>query len=142
MKQPVLILTVGLPYSGKTTWVKAQGLPIVSPDAIRVALHGHRFIPEAEMMVWGMAHWMTASLFAAGHDRVILDAVNNSQRRRSSWKDPRWRREYHVLETSGTECIARAQEAGDAEIIPIIERMQAQWEPVQPEEWDREAVGL
>ncbi len=30
-----LILTVGLPRSGKTTWALEQGWPIVNPDSIR-----------------------------------------------------------------------------------------------------------
>jgi predicted kinase len=33
-----LILTVGLPRSGKTTWAKQQGVPMVNRDAIRLAL--------------------------------------------------------------------------------------------------------
>jgi len=38
----ILILTVGLPRSGKSTWAAKKGFPIVSPDAIRLAMHGMR----------------------------------------------------------------------------------------------------
>lgn len=43
-----VILTSGLPRSGKTTWALKQSLSIVNRDAIRLALHGQPFIPEAE----------------------------------------------------------------------------------------------
>ena len=35
-----LIVMVGLPRSGKTTWARKQGYPIVNPDSIRLAFHG------------------------------------------------------------------------------------------------------
>ncbi|KKK82651.1 hypothetical protein LCGC14_2801230, partial [marine sediment metagenome] len=46
-----LILTVGLPRSGKSTWARKQGHPIVNPDSIRLALYGEPFIEEAEPMI-------------------------------------------------------------------------------------------
>lgn len=42
-----LILTIGLPRSGKSTWAKQQGCPVVNPDSIRLALHGKAYIQEA-----------------------------------------------------------------------------------------------
>jgi predicted kinase len=72
-----LIMTVGLPRSGKSTWAIAQGHPVVCPDAIRLALHGQPFIATAEPVVWATAKLMVASLFEAGHGVVILDATNS-----------------------------------------------------------------
>ena len=70
----VLILTVGLPRSGKSTWAKKQGYPIINPDSIRLALHGEHFIEDAEPMVWTIAMYMTKALFLAGHNKIIIDA--------------------------------------------------------------------
>ena len=76
MKNKTLILTVGLPRSGKSTWAMQQGYPVVNPDSIRLALHGHRFREESEEHVWAIAKTMVNSLFIAGHDKVIVDATN------------------------------------------------------------------
>lgn len=125
-----LILTVGLPRSGKSTWAKQQNLPIVSPDAIRLALHGQTFVGTAEPIVWATAHLMVASLFQAGHSLVILDACNVSRKRRAEWIDNRWQCVYAVFPTKKDVCIHRAKETGREDIIPIIERMDSEFEPV------------
>lgn len=120
-----LVLTVGLPRSGKSTWAKAQGLPIVNPDAIRLALHGQRFQPEAEGFVWAIAYLMVDALFKAGHEDVIVDATNITQERRIPWikKFKECDIIYKVVDTSKDECIARAMKENDSVIIPIIESM-------------------
>lgn len=132
--KPTLCLMVGLPRSGKSTWARATGHPIVCPDAIRLALHGQRFVPEAEPFVWAIAKVMVAALFEAGHSCVILDACNTTRKRRDEWKDPRWDRSFRVLDTHAEACIQRAHETGREDILPVIERMAAQYEPVSAEE--------
>jgi len=118
-----LILTVGLPYSGKSTWAKKQGHPVVNPDAIRVAMHGQRFIGSAEPYVWAIAKTMVKALFLCGHDTVILDATNTTKARRDEWESSKWRVKFvHQSATIG-ECMKRARSAGDDEIIPIIIKM-------------------
>src|SRR5882672_916000 len=62
-KDKLLICTVGLPRSGKSTWARSQSFPIVCPDAIRIAIHGQRFISEAEPFVWATAKAMVRALF-------------------------------------------------------------------------------
>jgi predicted kinase len=130
---PVLILLVGLPYSGKSTWARAynrlRSAPIVSPDAIRLALHGDRFEPEAERMVWTLAHYMVDSLFEAGHREVILDACNGTPERRAEWESERWDLRFVVVPTSPEVCIARAEDWGDEEILPVIKCMAVWYDP-------------
>lgn len=125
---PTLTLTVGLPRSGKSTWARTQGVPVVNPDAIRLALHGQRFEPLAEPFVWAIAKCMVRALFLAGHDRVILDATNVTVERRDDWTSPDWTVTHHVIPTPRDECIRRARQLGDEEIVPIIERMAARWD--------------
>lgn len=136
----VLKMTVGLPRSGKTTWSRKLGHPIVNPDSIRIALHGQRFIGDAEPMVWVIAKYMVVSLFEAGHDTVILDATNTTIKRRDEWADKRWSRDFIIVSTSKETCIERALSEGDEDIIPIIEKMAGQFEPVTSDElrsWEK-----
>jgi predicted kinase len=118
-----LILTVGLPRSGKSTWALSTGFPIVCPDAIRLALHGQRFIPEAEPMVWATAQYMVRALFLAGHARVVFDATNLRAESRKEWDSPRWKTAVRIFPTDATTCIQRALDTGQADLLPVIDRM-------------------
>ena len=129
-----LWMTVGLPRSGKTTCARGMGFPIVNPDSIRIALHGQRFIAEAEPMVWAIAKYMVIALFEAGHSDVVLDATNTTRARREEWIDKRWVREFVRVDTTKCECIRRAAVSNDEYIIPIIEKMAAQFVPVTDDE--------
>ncbi len=132
----ILTLTVGLPRSGKTTWSQSQNVPIVNPDALRLALHGQPFVPEAEPLVWAMTKIMVRALFLAGHARVILDATSVTKATRAHWKDPLWHRTYQLFPESEETCIERARESGKGYLIPVIQRMARNQEAVEAEEID------
>lgn len=136
--QKVLICTVGLPRSGKSTWAKSQAWPIVCPDAVRLAIHGHQFIQEAESFVWATVRAMVNALFMSGHQIVILDACNNTRKRRDEWKSDKWATFFKVVETSKEDCILRVKQDTDIEqmmnMIQTIERMAEQHEPLQEDE--------
>jgi predicted kinase len=125
-----LHLMVGLPRSGKSTFAQKLGYPRVEPDAIRNALHGTPWRPNAEPIVWGVAHIMVDALFAAGHDNVILDATNHTLQRRAEWESNDYVIKYHEVKTSVSECIQRAHATNQQYLIPIIERMAKQYVPV------------
>jgi predicted kinase len=129
-----LIAMVGLPRSGKSTWAKKAGHPIVSPDAIRLAIHGQRFIAEAEPFVWAIAKAMVRSLFLAGHGAVILDATNNTRKRRDDWKSKEWETVFKVIGTPDSVCLERAIAEGDEYIVDTIKRMSAEHEPLGDDE--------
>lgn len=129
-----LICLVGLPRSGKSTWAKTAGHPIVSPDAIRLAIHGQRFIAEAEPFVWAIAKAMVRSLFLAGHNAVILDATNNTRKRRNEWQSPHWDTLFEVIDTPAAVCIERAQAEDRQDIVPTIIRMAHEHEPLGDDE--------
>ena len=129
-----LILMVGLPRSGKTTWAKEYvnknpNTVIVSPDTIRLALHGQRFIGEAEEFVWANHYLMVKTLLLEGYD-VLVDATNTTEKRRKPYFDKF--KGYDILtkvmDTSKDVCIQRAKSINDNEIIPIIEKMYGQYE--------------
>ena len=126
-----LICTVGLPRSGKTTWARQQGVPVVNPDSIRLAVHGQRFITEAEPYVWAIAKTMVSALFMAGHDTVILDATNTTASRRKEWISKKWITEFKHIQTPKEICIERAITENDEYIVPVIERMAAAFEEIK-----------
>lgn len=132
-----LILTVGLPRSGKSTWAKQQGLPIVNADSVRLALHGERFLGKAEPMVWTIIYIMTEALFLAGHDTIICDETNITEKRRQAWRDrfSDCEVELKVFETSPEECTRRAVALNDTIILPVIERMASEWDLPIPSAW-------
>jgi predicted kinase len=132
--KPTLVLTIGLPRSGKSSWAVRTGFPVVNPDSIRYALHGQRFLWEAEPMVWTMARYMVRSLFLTGHRIVILDATNIKVHRREEWQSEQWETYYKQFKTPAEECIRRALALEDQYIVPIIERMAAEFEPLTEEE--------
>jgi predicted kinase len=131
-----LIMTVGLPRSGKSTWAKKQPFPIVNPDSIRLCLHGWKYFVPAEPLVWYITKLMVNSLFLAGHDTVILDSTNYSKERRLEWKSPDYIRVYQVFNTSKEECIERAEKENYLEIIPIIEKMHEKFQSIDETEID------
>ena len=124
MSEKVLLMPVGLPGSGKSTWARKTGIPMVNPDSIRLALHGHVFYQPAEPMVWATAHLMVSAMFKAGHDRVILDATNLTERRRQEWASKDWVRAYVEFRVPEDVCVGRmVAERKQPDMVPIIRRM-------------------
>ena len=122
--RPNLILTVGIPGSGKSTWARRSGYPVVNPDSIRLAIHGQVFLAKAEPLVWSIARVMVMSLFGAGHKVVILDATNTTDRRRNEWKDSAWDTSFVLFPCDVEECKRRVIARGSGpELLAVIDRM-------------------
>lgn len=136
----ILVATVGLSLSGKSTWAKSQAWPIVCPDAVRLAIHGERFIGRAEPFVWATVKAMVRALFLAGHKIVILDACNTTRKRREDWISREWDTFFKVIDTSREVCERRAREEKEEVLLPVIERMAEQYEPLGDDErqWPEE----
>lgn len=132
-----MIITVGLPKAGKSTWAREQGHPVVNPDSIRLALHGQKFYGPAEPMIWAIAYVMTDALFKAGHKTVIVDATCVSKRRRTPWVErfgKTARVTFRVFNTSPEECIKRAMADGEPDMVPVIKDMMKEWD--LPKQWE------
>lgn len=115
-----LIMLSGLPYSGKSTWAKKQGFPIVNRDSIRLALHGKRYVKKAESMITVIEDLMVHSLFLAGHITVIVDATHITKKRRDRWNGGPWDVIWYVMNTKMAVCLQRADKANDQEIKQVI----------------------
>jgi predicted kinase len=77
---PRLILLVGIPGSGKSTWLSAylldsQVFRVVSPDSIRKQLYGDITDQTHNVEVWNEAKARTINCLHKGKS-VILDATN------------------------------------------------------------------
>jgi predicted kinase len=130
----ILIATVGLPRSGKSSWAQQQAYPIVSPDAIRLAMHGQAFIASVEPYIWAIARTMVGALFLAGHRHVILDATNISRKRRNEWKSPDWALYFKPIPTPASACHERATATGRDDLHAVIDRMASEAELIAPDE--------
>lgn len=149
-----MVLLCGIPRSGKSTYAQqrkdtVRGCCIVCPDEIRLALHGQRFEPRAEPMVWAMAEVMARSLLAQGHE-VIIDATNTTTERRKPWI--RLARDFaaplSIKVFQVPEYVAHGRNKAPIGVVEgysslpstVIERMAKQWEPLTDEE--RSAAGV
>lgn len=120
----LLIVTVGLPKAGKTTWALSTGHPIVNLSAIRKSLYNQRFIIEMEPWIWNLSRLMVKSLFEAGHKTVILDGTAILEKQREPWRNLDYcKTHFKLFDADMNTCINRAKDQGDIEIIPIIESM-------------------
>lgn len=130
----LLVLLVGLPRSGKSTWARTVGFPIVNRDSIRLAMHGQKFHPAAEEFVTAVETAMVKSLFFSGHHSVVVDSTNLKAKHRERWEnfceDFGVKLAYKVITTGKEECIRRATEEGDQVLVEVIERMAAEAEPL------------
>lgn len=123
--KPTLVLMVGLPRSGKSTWLDGVVVPIVCPDEIRKVLGCYPFDAARETEVWYIAHVMVKALFGAGARRVYLDACSITTQRRAEWSSPDWDLEYQIITTPSHVCLRRAIESGQDYLVPVIDRMDA-----------------
>jgi predicted kinase len=137
MEENILYVLVGLPRSGKSTWAARErvrtGAAVVNLDSIRLALHGQRFIASAESFVMSIAKTMVRALFLAGHTKVILDATNVSKGRRAAWFGDLWRVLFVHIDTPAEVCRLRATRGLDNKILPVIDRMVKEFDPIEEE---------
>lgn len=66
---------------------------------------------------------------------MIVDATHTTKKRRDFWKSENdWEIRFKSINTSADICLQRAEKEKDTEIIPIIEKMAEQFEPLDSEE--------
>ena len=139
-----LFMLVGLPRSGKTTWRKkfisdfgGDKPVVVSADDIRYLVYGQRFFSSGEPIVWALRGLMLRYLMQQGKP-IVIDETNTIKRNREAIikiaKEFGYTIEAVVLPTTREECIDRAKALNDEYILPIIDRMAEQYEPISTDE--------
>ena len=131
-----LIMMIGLPRSGKSSWAVSQGFPVVCLDAIRLAKTGQRWWGPIEHEIWPTARTMVRALFLAGHKVVILDACSLKREHRDNFKcsqDVLWKRYMQIIDTDVETCVDRAEKTYP-ELADIIHWFNDNRDLVTPEE--------
>lgn len=132
-----LFFCLGCPRSGKSTfadkWVKHPAYRprvIVCSDDIRLALHGQRYKREAEPMVWAINGYMAEALLARGHD-VLIDGTNTTDSSIERLLQIDIDARPFLIDTPKEECLRRAVETEQGDLLPVIERVHAQLEALK-----------
>lgn len=128
----ILIMMMGLPRSGKSTWALQQGIPIVDLDAIRLVKTGQRWWGPIEHEVYATARTMIRALFVAGHSHVILDITGYCRKQRDAFissSDIPWKRYVMIIDTDIEVCKKRAEESYP-ELVDIIDYIHENWEVI------------
>jgi len=131
--KPMLIVTVGLPRSGKSTWANTQGYPVVEPDAIRLALYDTVFIPAMEELIWFIAKMLVKYHFLRGEKTVVLDATNTTVKRRKVWISDKYNMYFKIFDTSVEICKSRLTDENQ-NLAAVIDRMAANFEYLEKDE--------
>lgn len=80
-----LVVLVGLPGSGKSTWAAGQGLPVLSSDEMRRIVTGDITNQTVNNLVFRMLRRCLDAMQKAGIERVIVDSTALTRRERRTW---------------------------------------------------------
>jgi predicted kinase len=78
-------LTVGLPGSGKSTWLREQGLPALSSDAVRALLTGDETNQNINRLVFRTLRRLCEARLEAGMAETWIDSTALAQWERRCW---------------------------------------------------------
>jgi predicted kinase len=81
----LLGLTAGLPGSGKSTWLREQGLPALSSDAIRALLTGDETNQSINRLVFRTLRVLCEARLEAGAAQTWIDSTALSLWERRCW---------------------------------------------------------
>lgn len=80
-----IVITVGLPGSGKTTYLEAIGAPALSSDAIRGVLADDPTDQTIHARVFATLRYLLRQRIEIGRPLTYIDATNLTVRERRSW---------------------------------------------------------
>lgn len=82
---PVLVLMVGLPGSGKSTWLAQQGVTPLSSDYLRLILLDDETDQTQQLAVFTALRYLLRVRLSLKRLITWLDATNLNQHERSGW---------------------------------------------------------
>ncbi|SFM51529.1 ATP-binding protein [Thermodesulforhabdus norvegica] len=136
MKGKEFVLMIGLPRSGKSTYVDRflSEYQLVCPDDIRKGL-GVKHDRRLEPFVWAVVEAQLRALMERGRP-VVLDATNTVNQARSKWiglaKDYGYEVRLVWIDTPLSVCLDRAKQDGFPESVLL--RMYHQLKKEPPDE--------
>ena len=130
-----LIVLIGLPRSGKSSWCNSQPYPVVEMDKVRLDFYGKRFLQEYEDEAKDYAKKKIRLLFSyPSINTVILDDCNISYLDRNFWLSYEWSTKYQLINTPKEVCIDRAYRREEDEgLVIVIEKMNEEFEKIKKE---------
>ncbi len=135
---------VGLPGSGKTTWLERQGIAALSSDRMRALITGDESNQDANRLVFRLLREIVRMRAAAGVAETWIDATSLTRRERRAW--------IRLAELLGCEIEAvfldvpleecRRRNRLRARVVPeeAMDRMAARFEPPQESEGFRRVL--
>lgn len=128
MKREMIVM-VGLPRSGKSTYVDKHfsNYQIICPDEIRLAL-GIQFEPKIESFVWAIHDTILRASLQKGYS-VCIDATNTKKESLLKYQNISKKYEYEMIifamDTPMNVCLERNNGPGSVPNV-VIERMDGQ----------------
>lgn len=124
-----LYFTIGMPRCGKSTFCdrfvkENSNRVIVCSDDIRKALHGQRYEPLAETMVFAIKHVMIRAHLSRGAT-VIVDGTHSTDISIQRLLEIDECAVGIVFDTPKEVCIQRAIESKQMDLIPAINRIES-----------------
>lgn len=129
---PILLLTVGIPGSGKSTWIKkhSKGFEIVSPDEIRKRLTGDISDQSQNGLVFKIARDNITKRLNDGKN-VIFDATNvdTATRKKFVKELPKAQLQAKLFDIEPKEAKARIKKRKEGSEVPddIVDTMHKQY---------------
>jgi predicted kinase len=81
-----LVLLVGLPASGKSTWLAQHQLPALSSDTVRELLTGDATNQSVNRLVFRTLRWLARARAEAGADITYIDSTALTLWERRTWR--------------------------------------------------------
>ena len=129
----LIVLTVGLPGSGKSTWLAENGHNAISSDEVRRILADDPTNQNIHGRVFATIRYLLRQRLAIGRPVNYIDATHLTKTERAPYiKIARWYRaevEALVFNVPLVECLARNAARGRVVPLEVIEAMAAKLEP-------------
>jgi len=133
-----LVVLVGIPGSGKSTWAGEQDAPVLSSDEIRRLITGNAANQSVNRLVFQTMRRMLGAMLGAGAKRVIVDSTALSRKERRTWL--RWA-ELHGCDAEAVffdvpREVCEARNSARDRVVPAeaMERLFNRLEPPRQEE--------
>jgi predicted kinase len=136
--RPRIVLLVGLPGSGKSTYAKRRGLPVLSSDVLRELLSGDVNNQNIHARVFATLRYLLRQRLAIGQPVTVVDATNLTRQERRPYREIARKLDVPIeavhFDTPLEVCLAR--NAARGRIVPedVIRRMAARLQPPTPGE--------